>query len=142
MSERVDRLCDNVKARFDALDASVDHAKTSVSASTAKTAQAVMARLDEAKHRIQLRMRELKQERARLRSRMKQELTEAKAVIDQWKASRNAEQLGRRADRAEQYALAAILDATEAVDEAEVAALEALDARLMADEARSSPPQP
>jgi hypothetical protein len=100
-----------------------------------RVARAVQAKLDEAKHRTELRKTKFQKERARVNSKVRRELTIAKSKIQQWKSSKDTEKLAHHANHAEQYALAAILDACDGIDVAEVAALEALDARLTADDA-------
>ena len=64
---------------------------------------------------------------------------EAKSTIDDWKAKREAKKLAHRADRAEEYAAATIRVALASLDEAEQAVLEAVGARLDADEAEKTP---
>ena len=50
--------------------------------------------------------------------------------IAQWKDQRNVKKLAARADRSEEYAIAAMQFAAAAVDEAERAIVEAIVARL------------
>ena len=56
-------------------------------------------------------------------------------LIDEWKAKREVQKLENRAKSAEDYFGAAMVVASAAVDEARVAALEAMEARRTADEA-------
>jgi hypothetical protein len=60
---------------------------------------------------------------------------EVKSTIDEWKAQKEQDKLLARANRAEEYAASAIIFAAAAIDEAELATLEAVEARLMADAA-------
>lgn len=62
-----------------------------------------------------------------------QKKAQAKATVDQWKADHEARKLANRADRAEEYAAAAILVAVASIDEAEQAVFEAITARLDAE---------
>ena len=62
------------------------------------------------------------------------ERVEAKETeIEEWKAKREHEKLVARADRAEDYAATAIIIALAAVEEAEIAILEAVAARIDAE---------
>ena len=47
MSERIDKLCDELKTRLDAIDDGVQRAKASISAAPAKAGQAIQAKLDQ-----------------------------------------------------------------------------------------------
>lgn len=60
--------------------------------------------------------------------------------ISSWRQRRELKHLERRADRAEEYAVNALVMAMLDADEAEIAVLDALDARLDADQASGSNP--
>jgi hypothetical protein len=60
---------------------------------------------------------------------------ETKDKIEEWKRNREVKQLTSRAERAEEYANWAAVLAMDAVDEAHLAMMEALAARIEADEA-------
>lgn len=64
--------------------------------------------------------------------------SELHSQIDEWKAKREVEKLVSRADRAENYAASAIVFAAAAVQEAQIAVLEAIEARIAADEVVSN----
>ena len=70
-----------------------------------------------------------------MNSKVKRDLEIAQEKLEGWKASRDAEKLSRHAENAEQHVLAAIIDACDAMDEAELASLQALEARMTADAA-------
>jgi hypothetical protein len=59
----------------------------------------------------------------------------AKQKVEGWKAQREVEKLVAHANQAEDYAAAAILVAAAAMQEAQVATLEAMEARNTADQA-------
>jgi hypothetical protein len=111
-----------------------------VSAIPAKSEQAVKAKLDQAKARIDSRNTQMKDAHARAKSKVKQDIADARGKVEKWKADHEADKLARHAENAEQNAEIAILDAADAVDEAEYAALEALQARLVAEEAAAAQP--
>ena len=135
MSEQRRRLCENMNARLDEIAGRIGQIRDAVSATSMKVARAVQAKLDDAKRRFEMRNARFQKEREQLNSKIKCDLAGAREHIAAWKASRDVEKLSRHAQDAEQHALAAMLIACDAMDEAELAALEALDARLSADAA-------
>jgi hypothetical protein len=138
MSDPIDKLCADLNARLNALDASVRRVKASIAAAPAKAERAFRINLDQAEARIGERQTLTKDSQARRKSKLKQDIAEAKDKIEKWKANHEAERLARYADNADEYAAYAILDALSAVDDAEVVALEAIQARLDAEVAASA----
>jgi hypothetical protein len=135
MSEQRRRFCENVNSRLDEMEARIRQVREGITAASMKIAGAVQAKLDEAKRRTEMRSRQFQQERAQVNSKVKRDLEIAQEKLEGWKASRDAEKLSRHAENAAQYALAAIIGACDAMDEAELAALQALEARMTADAA-------
>ncbi|MGD0138031.1 MAG: hypothetical protein ABSD28_04095 [Tepidisphaeraceae bacterium] len=113
----------------------IQQVREGISAASMKIGRAVHAKLDEAKRRAEMRNRQFQQERAQVNLKVKRDLEIAQEKLEGWKASRDAEKLSRHAENAEQHALAAIIDACDAMDEAELASLQALEARMTADAA-------
>ena len=70
----------------------------------------------------------------KIKSRIEEKKTETDAKIEEWKAKRDLHKLEKRADRAEDCAAACIMIASDYTWEAELATLEAIDARLLAEE--------
>jgi hypothetical protein len=133
MSDRMERLSESIGARLNEMAARIQQFHDAITAPV-HIGRAVLAKLDKAKQRVEARKVQFQNERSRVNSKIKRDLAAALTKIQQWKVSHDAEKLSRHADHVEQYALAAILDACDAIDKAEVAALEALDARLTAEE--------
>jgi tetrahydromethanopterin S-methyltransferase subunit G len=135
MSEQRRRLCENINSRLDEMEDRIQQVREGISAASMKIGRAVHAKLDEAKRRAEMRNRQFQQERAQVNLKVKRDLEIAQEKLEGWKASRDAEKLSRHAENAEQHALAAIIDACDAMDEAELASLQALEARMTADAA-------
>jgi hypothetical protein len=135
MSEQRQRLCENIDARLDEMADRIRQVREGITAASMNVGLALQTKLDEAKRRDGMRNTQFQQERAEVSSKIKRDMVIAKAKIQGWKASHDVEKLSRHAENAEQYALTAIVDACEAMDEAEVAVLQALDARMTADAA-------
>jgi len=135
MSEQRRRLCENINSHLDEMEDRIQQVREGISAASMKIGRAVHAKLDEAKRRAEMRNRQFQQERAQVNLKVKRDLEIAQEKLEGWKASRDAEKLSRHAENAEQHALAAIIDACDAMDEAELASLQALEARMTADAA-------
>jgi DNA anti-recombination protein RmuC len=88
-------------------------------------------------HDQEQRANELRDEAA---SWLKDKKAHSEEQISSWRQRRELKHLERRADRAEEYAVNALVVAMLDADEAEIAALDALDARLDADQAIGSIP--
>jgi hypothetical protein len=95
--------------------------------------RAVDAKLEQLRSRASARSSQFQKERDRVNSKVKRALTHAKEMLEAWKDSGQTEKLRRYADQAEQYAMAAILDANDAIDAALIAAMDSLAARLSAE---------
>ena len=76
--------------------------------------------------------------RARIRSHLEARLAESEEQLNEWQATHALRPLTARAGRAEEFAADAILIAADALDEAEAAALEAIEARIVADQAAAA----
>ena len=71
---------------------------------------------------------------AKAKSWIETKVAETEAEIEDWKTKREIHKLDKRADYSEDYAAAAIILAAAAVDEAEMAILDAVVARMLAEE--------
>ena len=96
---------------------------------------AIQAQLDKAKSGIDAQRQKTKETKAKLDGRIEELKADSAAKIEEWKTNRELKKLDHRAERAEDYAAWSIDVAVSAVAEAELATLEAIDARLLSDEA-------
>jgi hypothetical protein len=74
-----------------------------------------------------------------LAQRLEAKKSEMETEITEWKDQKEQAKLLKRADKAEEYALAALLFAAAAAEEAEIAVLEAIEARMVAESITLSP---
>jgi hypothetical protein len=120
-----DRLAEIIHQIVDARDAfaSVDQ----------HISRTVNIRLEQVRARAGARSAQFRKERERVNSKVKRTLANARQKAKNWKETGQSEKLRRYAEQAEQYALAALLDADEAVDAALIAAMESIEARLISD---------
>lgn len=94
---------------------------------------AVEVKLEQVRTRVATRSRQFQKERERVNSKVKRALADAREKVEGWKKSGQTEKLRQYAAQAEHYALAAILNANDAIDDALIAAMESLAARAMAE---------
>ena len=92
---------------------------------------AAEVKLEQIRTRAAARNGQFQKERERVNSKVKRELANAKQKIEGWKKSGQTEKLRQYAAETEHYALAAILDANDAIDDALIAAMESVNARAM-----------
>jgi DNA repair exonuclease SbcCD ATPase subunit len=133
MSARVDKFCDNLRDRLNAIEARVESAKANVQTLPGKVEKAMQDKVDEARANLHAQIERIEKTRADLKAWGEQKKAETQAMIREWKAKREAKKLNARADRAEAYAEAALTVALASIDEAEEAILDAVCARRDAD---------
>ncbi len=136
MSEKVDKFCDGLRERLTAIEGRVQTVRTAVQGLPAKAEKALQAKLQEARTKMQSQKERVQNARADFESWVELKRTETKEAINEWKVKREARKLDARAERAEAYAEAAMFLALNSIDEAEAAVLDAVAARLDADEAK------
>ncbi|HEX2473652.1 MAG TPA: hypothetical protein VHK01_02835 [Lacipirellulaceae bacterium] len=137
MSARVDKFCDQLRDRLNELEDQLGALKTNVQKLPQQGEVALQKCLKDSRSRIEEQKKKVEQARASLKDRAEQKIAQAKEAIKEWKAKREVAKLNSRADRAEQYAAAALFIATGALVEAEEAIIEALVARKDADAVES-----
>lgn len=134
MSERVDRFCDNLRGRLNAVEEHLDHIKQRLDTSKNESRAAIEAKVGEVKAKLDAQRHKVEEAKADARERIEEKKAETASKIQEWKADRAQHKLEKRADRSEDYAAACILIAADTVVEAELATLEAVEARLLAEE--------
>ena len=133
MSERVDKFCDGLRERLNALERGIQSVKTNVQALPAKAEKALREKLDDVRTKLQAQKERVEKARLDLKARADQKVAETMEAINEWKAKREVRKLNARAERAEAYAEAAMVLALASIDEAEEAVLDAVAARKDAD---------
>lgn len=134
MSERVDRFCDNLRDRLNAVEEHLDHIKQRLDTSKNESRAAIEAKVGEVKAKLDAQRHKVEEAKADAKRRIEEKKAETASKIQEWKADRAQHKLEKRADRSEDYAAACILIAADTVVEAELATLEAVEARLLAEE--------
>ena len=107
--------------------------KTKLQAAPAQAEEELHKQFDQLQRKVESQKQAVAKAKTSVQNWIDQKKVEAKSTINDWKAKRETKKLTNRADRAEEYAAAAILVAAATFDEAEQAILEAVSARRDAD---------
>jgi len=135
VTDKPDQLSQNIDDRLAEIIGQISDARDAFGGIAQHASRTIEVKLEQVRTRAAARCAQFQKERERVNSKVKRALANAKQNLDAWKNSGQSERLRRYADQAEQYALAAILDANEAIDGALIAAMESLTARLIAERA-------
>jgi hypothetical protein len=133
MSQKVDEFCENLRVKLTGMESRVNELRAKVEHDREATKAAIDEKIDEAKEGIGSVKADAEAARARMKAQVDEKKTETKERIAEWKRDREVDKLEARAEDLEAYASWAILVAADALDEADVATLRAIQARLDAD---------
>jgi predicted HicB family RNase H-like nuclease len=137
MSAKVDQFCEKLTNRLNALADQLETLKENVKQLPKEGEQALQKYLSETRSRIAQRKKSVEQVRASLMTRAEQKIGQVKEAIIEWKTKGEVSKLNARADWAEQYAADAVFIAMAALADAEEATIDALIARIEAEEAEA-----
>ena len=139
MTERIDRLCDQLRIKLHGMDRRLEALKANGSDVSDKTQHKIESQTDSVQQRIFGRRRTVEAANARVTAWIEDKRPGFEAKAAGWRRAHSFLELNTRADDAETYALAVFELAIAAADEAAQAALEALLARRDATSAALSP---
>lgn len=135
MGQRIDQLSETLRNKLANVDSGLKDIKAKIAKKAENAEQDVRSHLDGLQGRIKQDQKKVSAAKAEVEDWMESRKEDTDAKIEKWKTKHETSKLQKRADKAEEYAAAAIVVALAAVDEAEEAALEAFLARLDADAA-------
>lgn len=133
MSQQIDNFCDDLKVRLNDIEKHLIQVKDKLSTASKDAESTIKEKLDAARLKLEAKKQEMAIAQEKLTQRIEAKKTEIEGEVAAWKAKKEQEKLVKHAEQAEEYALAAILLAATAAEEAEVAVLEAIEARKMAE---------
>jgi len=133
MNERPDQFSRCVDDRLAEMIRQITDARSAFTSVGQHVNWAAEVKLEQVRTRAAARSGQFQKERERVNSKVKRALANAKENVEGWKKSGQREKLRQYAAQAEHYALAAILDANDAIDDALIAAMESLAAHAMAE---------
>lgn len=137
MSEKIDQFISNLHGRLTEVDNRIQRFKANVNEVNAKGKADIQAQLDKARTNFEEHKHKAEETKQRLEASIEEKKSETEAKIEEWRRNRQIDKLERRAQRAEEYAAESAYLAWWSVEEAEYAMLEAIAARIEADEAAS-----
>ncbi len=135
MTERVDEFTDNLRDRLNEAEARLEQVKASVGAAKTGTRASIEGKIAEAKASAEAQKSALEDAQARMKSDLEEKKAATQEHVAKWKQERQVKKLERRAQFAEDDAMWAMLVAADAIDNANLRALDAIVARMDADEA-------
>ncbi len=133
MSERMSRLCDELRIRLHGIDRRLEALKSNGVATFNNSQEALESRLDRVEQRIYDNRVTVEFANVRVKTWLAEKKAASFTGSPLWKERHKAHQLEARADDAETYAIAVFELAAAAADEATLAVLQALLARNDAD---------
>lgn len=137
MGDRVDRFCDNLRDKLTGIEYRVTNLKAKIDSDRAATRAAIDQQLDEATAVLARTKDDAEAARARMISQEQNLLTVGESIAE-WKRNREIDKLERWAEDAEANAAWSVLVAVGAIEEAELAALQAIAARLDVEQTATS----
>jgi predicted nucleic acid-binding Zn-ribbon protein len=138
MGEKIDKFTNDLREQLTTADNRLNDLKNQVESAGEESRDAIQAKIDQAKSALEEQKSKAEEGRQRVKSYLEADLAETNQDVHDWKQKRELHKLDKRAERRENYAADAIFIAAAAIDEANVAFLEALEARLDAEEAHGA----
>jgi hypothetical protein len=137
MSERTDRFCDEMRLKLEQLDEGLDELKTNLTGALHEAEDEADAKREELRARLEASRQKAESLRNTVDARSAEFKASIKGKIAEWKAGRKRDQLEARAADAADRAAAAFFLAVRAIQEAEVAVLDAVAASRDVDAAET-----
>ena len=135
MSDQIDTFTNNLRSQLHNIEDRLSSVKTTIESAANSDRAILESKLDDVKANLKAKKHEFNAYREKVKELEQEKETELKSKVAEWKTKREVKQLNRRADRAEDHAATGVFVAMAAMDEAEAAILEAISARLDADNA-------
>ena len=123
--------------RIDLIESQFQTVKVNLDRQAQESKTAIESKVAAAKTNLDTKKQEADALKGQVEQWVEAKKGEAQATLNEWVAQKQQDKLLARAKFTEEYAVAAIKLAAIAISEAELATLEAIDARMMVDEAIS-----
>jgi CO dehydrogenase/acetyl-CoA synthase delta subunit len=133
MSTSVQQLRDSMRDKLDQLDEKVKDVKIDIEQTNLEREADIHVKVEQARAKASAMHDDAVRSRAKIEGDFSAKRAEWQGKVQDWKAERNKKSLDARADDAEVFASAAFDVAVSAVYEADLAILEAIEARQQAD---------
>ena len=130
MSQRIDQFCDHLRRRLNAIEKRLSELQKKIEQDRETTRNSIARDVKAAEGSLYRIKDDANAARARMLAEVAKRKGESEEVIAEWMRNRETEKLERRAEDAEVFAAWSMMVAAAAIDEADLAALEAIAARL------------
>ena len=137
MSEQIDNFTNSLRDKLNDIDDRLSAVKMTIESASQESQAIIESKLKEVKAKLETKRQDFNTYRLELNKQAEKKQFETISKIDNWKTNRELEDLNRRADLAKEYAVRGVAVAMTAIEEAEEAILEAIAARLDANNAHS-----
>jgi chromosome segregation ATPase len=137
MSKQIDNFTNSLRDKLNDLDNRLSSIKMTVDSASQESQASIEAKLKEVKTKLETKREDFNTYKLELKKQAEEKQSEIMSKIDNWKTNRELENLDRRAVHAEEYAARGVAVAMAAIEEAEEAILEAIAARLDANNAHN-----
>jgi chromosome segregation ATPase len=117
MGQRIDQFCEQLRTKLTQIDTGLNDLKGKIDSKARNVDQDARAHLDKVEKRIAQDKTKVSAAQAKMKDWIEARKAETQAKIAEWKSKRETSKLQNRADRAEQYAAAAIIVAASGVDD-------------------------
>jgi chromosome segregation ATPase len=135
MSEQIDNFTNSLRNQLNDIEDRLSSIKTTIESASQETQTTIESQLKQVKTKLETKRYDFDTYQLEVKRQAEEKQAEVESKIDGYKTNQEIEELNRRADQAEEYAARGIAVAMAAIDEAEGAILEAIVARLCADNA-------
>jgi len=133
MSEKLEQMRTHLHTKLDAVVDQLEAAKANLETAPKEAKADVLAKLEAAKTKLEAKKHEVDAAKAHIKEFVEAKKGDIEEQIEQWKANREHDKLVKRAERAENYAETCIVVALAAAVEADQAVLQAAAARMDAE---------
>jgi hypothetical protein len=134
MSEKVDQFVKNLRDHLNEAEGRLEKVKASIGTAKSETKASVENKIAEAKAAAGAQKARMEEAQAKMKANLEEKKATTEDKVATWMRDRNVNKLERRASWAEDDAALAIWVAVDAIDTANVLTLDAIAARIDADE--------
>ncbi len=138
MSDKVDKFCELLRVNITRVEDYISKVGENLKSASTTAEEEVKSKLEGLKATHQNNVDKILESKTRIEARVAEKKAEIDSTVQEWKKNREITKLESRADAAEVYAAFAVEFAMAAAVEADIATLEAVAARIDAEQAVTS----
>ena len=138
MSDKVDKFCEALRVNLTRVEDCIAKVGENLKSASKTAEEEVKSKLDGLKAAHENNVDKILEAKTKIEARVAEKKAEINSTVREWKKNREISKLESRADAAEAYAAFAVEFAMAAAVEADIASLEAVAARIDAEQAVAS----